>query len=212
MRRFIITALALLLAGGGVAAYFIIDHNNDVAHAKAVRKARAKARTERIDRAYQANLRRWRADDAEWTRKNDAYADCLKATASAFGAADEVQGVIGTGGSRDEYLEPIQDLGTEIAGAGRMLDENYDCLTVLAKLGKAQDQWTDATNIWLEWINGDAYRYADNPGDLPMDKHFTKGSGYVFDAETALRRMKPGRPPVKPERGGSYEPPTTLDI
>jgi hypothetical protein len=209
LKRYIIAVLAVLIAGGGVAAYFIIDHNNDVAHAKAHATAVRQARIDRINRAYHENLRRWRADDAGWTRKNTAYQECETATADAFDAADDVLGVIASGGSRDEYVEPIQDFGGELRGATRAAD-GLDCLGVLVKLEKAQDKFIDGTNIWLDWIRGDKYQWADKPDDLPMDAKFRKGEDYVSDAETALDAMKPGTRPVKPKRGGSYAPP--LDI
>ena len=211
MKRYIIAALALLVVvGGATAAYVIVQHNHDVAQAKAHAKAVRQARIDKINREYRANLVHWRADEAAWQRKNDAYEKCKTATADALDAADEVNGVISTGGSRDEYVEPIKNFGTAIAKASRETDDNFECLAVTLKLSKAQDQWIDATNIWLGWINGDNYQWIDKIDDLPMDKHFTKGSDYVNDAQAKLSDMEPGTEPVKPERGGGYLPP--LDI
>ena len=198
MKRYMVAALSLLIIGGGTAAFFVVQHRNDVARAEALRKERA----ERVERAYRADVRAWGADDAAWVRANDAYEECKVATADAFGAADEIEGVVVTGGSREEFVAPIQDLGTEVAGARRALGDDLACLEVVDRLGRAQDAYSDATSIWLEWIRGDKYLDAENPDELPMRKHLVRGGELVLDAERALSDMEPGERPEKPERGG----------
>ena len=150
MKKLLIAAAAALVLCGAAAAYLIVDHNNDVAHAKAAKAAREA----RIDRAYSHDLAAWRNDDANWKQQNDAYEECQSETSDVFGAADQVGGVISSGGSRDEYLEPTQELSTAISGATRAVSGNFDCLTVLLDLSKAHDKYGDALNMWLEWIRG----------------------------------------------------------
>jgi hypothetical protein len=210
MKKILIGLAALLVVGGGIATYLVVDHNHDVAQAKAHAKAVKAAREARIDREYKKNLALWRDDENAWQTKDDDYTACDTATSDAFGAADEVSGVISSGGSRDEFLEPTQDLSTAISRATREASSDISCLSVLLDLSKAHDKYADALNMWLEWIDGDAYQYADSPSDLPMDKHFTKGNDYVYDAQRALDEMKPGDEPVKPARGESYESPSDL--
>jgi hypothetical protein len=103
-----------------------------------------------------------------------------------------VLGVIASGGSRDEYVEPIQDFGGEIRGATRDAD-GLDCLLVLTKLKKAQDKFIDGTNIWLDWIRGDKYHWAEKPDDLAMNDKFRKGSDYVYGAERHEARHAAGQ-------------------
>jgi hypothetical protein len=205
-RRLIIAVVVLLVVGGAVGGYFAMKHSNDVAHAKHVREARIA----RIEAGYQRNLALYHRDLATWTRKNDKYEGCKAATLEAFAAADDVRGVIASGGSRDDYLQPIQDLATAVHSASRQAADNLDCLLLIDKIDRADTKFSKATNIWLEWISGDNYTWINKPDDLPMDKQFTAGAGLLDDAEFALSDMKPGAKPKSPVRGGYYTPPADL--
>jgi hypothetical protein len=206
VKKVLIGLAAVLVLCGGAAAYLIIDHNNDVAHAKAVKAAREA----RIDREYKKNLAAWRADDADWQRKNSDYQECQTATSDAFDAGDDLSGVIGSGGSRDDFMEPEQELSAEISRATRAASGTIACLGVLLNLSKAHDAAGDGLNIWLEWMRGDSYLSAESPDDLPMAKHLGKAQDYLTDANDSLSAMKPGEEPVKPDRGEDYVPPDDL--
>lgn len=203
MKKLLIGAAAVLVLCGAAAAYLIVDHNNDVAHAKAVKAARVA----KIDHQYKAALAVWSEDHDQWEKDNDSYGSCKTATDPVFDAADEVEGVISSGGSHDEFLEPTQDFSTAISRATREASGDIACLGVLLDLSKAHDKYADGLNLWLEWMQGDKYQSADSPSDLPLDKHFSKGQGYVTDAQTAMNDMVPGEEPEKPERGEKYESP-----
>jgi hypothetical protein len=201
MKKYIIGVVAVLLIGAGAAAYLVVDHNNDVAHAKAVKAARQA----RIERAYQRNLSAWRADDAAWQEKQNAYEDCKSGTSDAFDAGDEVAGIIASGGSREDFLDPEQTFSTEINRASRAIGGDFDCLHVLLNLSKAHDKVGDGLNIWLDWIRGDDYLDADSPDDLPIDSKWDKAQQNLADATSSLNDMEPGPEPVKPKRGETYE-------
>jgi hypothetical protein len=51
-----------------------------------------------------------------------------------------VSGVISSGGSHDEFMEPTQDLSAAISGATRAVSGNYECLGVLLVLSKARER------------------------------------------------------------------------
>jgi hypothetical protein len=210
MKKLLIAAAAVLVLCGATAAYLIVDHNNDVAHAKAQAKAAKAAREARIDAAHKKNVALWQDDEAKWQQEHDDYDECKSETADAFAAGDEVSGVISSGGSHDEFLEPTQDLGVAISGATRAVSGNYECLGVLLVLSKAHDKVGDGLNDWLEWMRGDAFLTADSPDDLGIDKDFSKAQDYLADADAALAALEPGTEPTKPERGKAYESPSDV--
>jgi hypothetical protein len=165
-------------------------------------KAAKAAREAKIDAAHKRNVALWQDDEAKWQQENDDYDECKAETADAFAAGDEVSGVISSGGSHDEFLEPTQDLGVAISGATRAVSGNYECLGVLLVLSKAHDKVGDGLNDWLEWMRGDAFLTADSPDDLGIDKDFSKAQDYL---PTPTRRSPrwspaPSRPSPSAER------------
>jgi hypothetical protein len=197
--------LLAALGGGGYA----IKHNADV---KAAERAARQARIDRVNRQYRDDLAKWKADDAEWQRKQSDYSECQSATSTAFDAADAVSGRIVSGGKYDEYQSDLTEFATSVSSAIRQSSDNFDCLMVVEKLEQARNRVNKGMNVWLSWMQGDSYQYVDSVDDLPgVDTQFTKAQDKISDAQSALSDMEPpGSEPEKPTRGHRYVAPLEL--
>jgi hypothetical protein len=203
-KKFVLAVLSLVLIAGLSGGGFAYKAHAD-------EQARERAARERVERAYQNALRNWRADMATWDDKNSSYQACERATRDAFKAGDALDGQIQAGGSRDDYTSAADDLATAINTATRQTGTEFDCLSVIAKLETANSEAIKATNIWLDWINGD-YAYVTEVNDLPgMNRHFRKAADALSDANVALVGMQPGDKPSKPLRGERYNVPSADD-
>ena len=183
-----ITTVALMGAGG---CGYVVKHNADVAHAKEVKQAK-------IERAYQADMKEYKAELAVWTEKNDKYESLVTAMEPVYASADKIEGMIATGGyDIDELSDAIHETSSELNTAVRSIDI-IDGYAVARNVEKAIVKWSDASEIWREWEK-DIYDTRELD-DLPLDGPFRKASNYMAASEGALDAMNDPNKPIKPQR------------